>query len=488
LIPAAPTHPRIRLWMKLAAMAAVGVVAMHAVHLALGNRIASRALAQQQEALGQGIARLVAEQAADAILVADVVTLDELVRRTAADPSHGVAYCFVLRGGRVLATSYPGRTPPGLLTLRPAGDRAPIVVRDGGTQLLDIAEPILGGELGEVRVGLDMGILRATRRKLATQLGLLALAVIAGGLAAAFVFGRRIARPVGRLLDAADRFDPTREGSVSAVPPRGSDEVAVLTDRFNRMMERLEVAHAEQQLARQKGVETARMVALGSLVAGVAHEVNNPLAGLKNCIRRLERGDLPEAKRREYLWLMEEGLGRIEELVRRLLDFGRPHPTVLEPVPVLDLARDARRFMLASLEQRRISCQVPAEDDGARVLADRRKMGQALVNLMLNAAYVTPDGGEVRIGLRRRTGQLGLAVEDGGPGIPAEIRGRILDPFFSTKPEGEGTGLGLSVTRTIVDAHGGDLTFEFPGGGGTIATVWLREATPPPEAGAPWPS
>jgi signal transduction histidine kinase len=67
-------------------------------------------------------------------------------------------------------------------------------------------------------------------------------------------------------------------------------------------------------------------------------------------------------------------------------------------------------------------------------------------------------------------------VEDDGPGVAPEIRDRILDPFFSTKPEGEGTGLGLSVTRTIVDAHGGELTFEFPAGGGTVATVWLRAA------------
>jgi signal transduction histidine kinase len=108
-------------------------------------------------------------------------------------------------------------------------------------------------------------------------------------------------------------------------------------------------------------------------------------------------------------------------------------------------------------------------------LADRHLAGQALLNLLLNAAYVTPDSGEIRVRLRQRGRLVGLAVEDDGPGIPPEVRDRILDPFFSTKPEGEGTGLGLSVTRTITDAHGGDLTFEFPGRG-TIATVWLREA------------
>ena len=119
---------------------------------------------------------------------------------------------------------------------------------------------------------------------------------------------------------------------------------------------------------------------------------------------------------------------------------------------------------------------LPHEEEPAWVLADRSRAGQALVNLILNAAWVTPDGGEIRVRLRRRPGLVGLAVEDDGPGIPREIRDRVLDPFFTTKPEGEGTGLGLPVTRTIVDAHGGELAFEFPERGGTVVTVWLREA------------
>jgi signal transduction histidine kinase len=261
------------------------------------------------------------------------------------------------------------------------------------------------------------------------------------------------------------------------VRPRGSREIAVLGERFNRMMARLRAAHLEQVRARQKALETERMVALGSLVAGVAHEVNNPLAGLKNCMRRLERNDLPDPKRREYLALMEEGLDRIETVVRRLLDYGRPHPPALEPVPASRLAEEAASFVRPILERRGIAARVDP-GAGGEVLADRRMVGQALVNLLLNAAYVTPDGGAVRLRVRSRAGQVGLSVEDDGPGIPAEVRDRVLDPFFSTKPEGEGTGLGLPVTRTIVDAHGGDLTFEFPDSGGTVATVWLRQAGP----------
>lgn len=477
-------RPRFPLWTKLAALAAVGVVVMHAVHLFIGNRVASGALLDQQEALGRDLARVVARQAADPLLVNDLVTLQELVRDV-AKPARSVAYCLVVRDGRAVVSSFDGPPPPALVTLRADGDREPIVARSGESRILDVVAPILGGQLGEVRVGVDLAIVTATRRALAWRLGVLALAVIAAGLVAAWRMGRSIAGPVNEMLDAADRFDPAAAGSrpAPALRTRGTDEIAVLADRFNRMMRRLEAAHGEQTRARQKAVETERLAALGSLVAGVAHEVNNPLAGVKNCLRRLERGDVPPAKRDEYHALMEEGLERIEDVVRQLLDFGRPLPPVLEPIPASALARDAVRLLHPVLEPRRIECPVVAEDgaDG-EVRADRRRAGQAVVNLLLNAAYVTPEGGRIRVAIRRRGAFLGIAVEDRGPGIPPEVRERILDPFFSTKPEGDGTGLGLSVTRTIVDAHGGELTFEFPPEGGTVAAVWLP-ATPGAAAG-----
>jgi two-component system, NtrC family, sensor kinase len=466
--------PRFRLWVKLAALAAVGVVVTHAAHLALTNRATTRTLLDQQATIGRTLARVIADQASDPLLVNDLVTLHELAARATADGG-AVRYLLVLRGGEVIASSFAGPTPPALVRLRADGFREPLVVATGGARTLDLVEPVLG-DLGEVRVGLDMRAIQQARRGIAIRLGLIALAVIVAGLAAALVVGRSVGAPVQEMVDAADRFDPAAPAEVPAVRPRGSREIATLAERFNRMMHRLRAAHAEGVRARQKAVETERMVALGSLVAGVAHEVNNPLAGLKNCVRRLERGELSEEKRREYLALMEEGLVRIEEVMKRLLDFGRPHPPQLQPLPATRLAEDAVALLRPLLERRRIASPVLGGDEDAAALADRRLVAQALVNLLLNAAYVTRDGGELRMRVRRRPGLVGLAVEDDGPGIPQEVRERILDPFFSTKPEGEGTGLGLSVTRTIVDVHGGELTFDFPERGGTVATVWLRES------------
>ena len=464
----------LRLWTKLAAFAVVGVVAMHAVHLAVGNRVAIRALERDQAQLGGGVARLVAGEAADPILLHDNVTLSEIVVRAAAIPS--VAYCFIVRDGAVLASSFRGSTPAALLDVRDPSKSGPLVIVDAAGRFLDLEEPILRGDAGHVRLGIDMALLQTTRREIALPLGLVALAVVLAGVIAAVVVGRSVVRPIEELVAVADRFDLTSDPT--PVRPRGGPELATLAERFNRMMRRLRSAYEEQERAQQKAMTTERLAALGSLVAGVAHEVNNPLAGLKNCVHALRLGDTDAATRAEYLDLMDEGLDRIRDVVRRLLEFGRPRP--LEPVRVSprDLADDVRRLVGSVLRGRRIDLETAcdAEADGVAVSADPRQIGQALLNLVLNAAYVTPDGGRITVRVRRRPGRAGIAVIDAGPGIPEGIRDRILDPFFSTKPEGEGTGLGLSVTRAIVDSHHGELEFECPPDGGTSATIWLPEA------------
>lgn len=461
---------RVRLWVKLAIFAALGVVVTHVLHLTVGTRVATDALSREQESLGRSIAGLVARQAADAVLVEDSVTLHELAN--GAVSGQDVAYCLILREGHVLASSFPGGPPASLLTARADGKSGPIVVKSGAERYLDLVEPILDGGAGEVRIGLDMGILRSTRLQVFAVLGTLALVVTLAGFVAAFLVGRSIALPLGEIVEAADQFDPSRPARL--VEPRGSDEIRELTERFNGMMVRLHAAHDEQARARNQQADTERMAALGKLVAGVAHEVNNPLAGLKNCLRRLQRGDAAGSpKHAEYLELMDEGLERIEDAMKSLLDLARPRPLQLREVDAHEVVREGTSLLRPLLERRRIA--IRAEEADARVLADPKQAGQALLNLLLNAAYVTEDGGEIRLRFRERPGFLGIAVEDDGPGIPEALRQRVLDPFFSTKPEGEGTGLGLSVTKSILDAHGGELTLDCPGHG-TAAVLWLRSA------------
>ena len=173
-------------------------------------------------------------------------------------------------------------------------------------------------------------------------------------------------------------------------------------------------------------------------------------------------------------------------MVRRLLDLASPRPVDAAPTPLVELAREAPRLAALSLRGKGIGLDEVVEPAaaGASVLADRKQIAQAVLNLLLNAAYVTPPGGRVRVRARAEAGRRGISIEDDGPGIPRELRERVLEPFFTTKPAGEGTGLGLALSRAIVAQHGGSLELEFPDRGGTVATLWLPPAGAPPPAGA----
>jgi signal transduction histidine kinase len=467
----------LRLWIQLAVFGAIAIVATHAVHLAVGLRVAGDALVREQEVLGRGIARLVSSQAADALLVDDWVTVDELAVRTAR--TQGIGYCFIVHDGDVVATSLPPGVAERLLALRAGGTAGPIVVDDRGSRFLDLEEPVLGGGAGVVRLGVDMSTLQTTRSAIATPLGWVAAGAILLSVLIALAVGLRATRPIEEIIDAADRFDPARP--LEPIHPRGGREIAALARRFNGMMARLQGAHEEQERVRVRALANERLATLGSLVAGVAHEVNNPLASLKSAVVMLREEVNDPAARAADLDLMERALDQIEGVVRRLLDFGRPRPLEMAEVSAAQLARDSAGLATFSLKRRGIVIDQVADPgfDDAPVLADRKEVGQALLNLLLNAAFASKDFGHLRLRLRKRGPLRGISVEDDGPGIPEEIRARIFDPFFSTKPAGQGTGLGLTVARTVADRHHGALEFDFPEQGGTVATLWL----PTPTAG-----
>ena len=457
-----------RLWVKLAIFGAFGVVVTHSVHLVVSNHTTSAALTARLVNQGQILAQLVGKQAVDAVLTDDRVVLQELVDMVSA--SRDVAYCFIHKDSMVVASSFRTGTPAGLVQMK--HPTSPLVVRSGGQRYLSLARPILGGSAGHVHVGLHLDVLATERQKLAVTLGLIALLVVLGGVLSAFVVGRRIARPVGEMVSVLQNVDPSEEPT--SLPERSRDEIGLLTRMFNAMRARLHRAYLAQERARREQMQTEKLAALGTLVAGVAHEVNNPLAGLKNCQRRLCKRDLPDERRAEYLELMEDGLNRIEDVVKQLLRFSRGSPLQRTPVCPSRLIASSVKLLQPVLASGSVRLEVDTSATSSQeVMVDAGQVEQALVNLLLNAVYVTPNDGLIRVRTTVLDGMAGIEVHDQGPGIPDDILDKVEDPFFSTKPEGKGTGLGLPVTRGIVDAHHGDLRFAFPQEGGTKVTLFF---------------
>ena len=475
-----PLHWRNRLWVKLAAFGIVGVILTHSIHLVVANRTTSTALAQGLLQEGLALAQIVARQGANALLLGDRVTLQELVE--AAAGSADVGYCFIQQGELVVASSFRAGTPRALLAFEQHNQ--PVVVKNGDLSYLDISLPMLTGGLGTVRIGMNLHVLGPPRRRLAVSLGTLALGVILSGILAAFLVGRRVARPVDRMVQALQSLDPAQRPE--PLPESARDEFGLLTHQVNEMRNRLHKAHRQEERARREQMQTEKLASLGTLVAGVAHEVNNPLAGLKSCLGHLRKEDLPTARREEYLQLMAEALDRIQGVVQQLLNFSRVRPPRRSPHEVADLFESAAGLAGPMLATTHTTLELsPGDMADVVVNVDGGQMDQALLNLLLNALHVTPPGGTIHLEACQRDGEVGIQVRDHGPGIPAELRDKIVDPFFSTKPEGQGTGLGLSVTRGIAEAHGGELTFEFPPDAGTVATIWLPVWRPAPATTIP---
>lgn len=218
---------------------------------------------------------------------------------------------------------------------------------------------------------------------------------------------------------------------------------------------------------------TERLASIGKLAAGVAHEINNPLGGILNCLYNIRKGTLTPDRQEEYLRFMEDGLRRAQKIVRQLLDFSQQHEPELTKSD-LNVIAD-RVFVLTDhkILEKNLTLTKEYEADLPPIFVDPHMIEQVLLNLILNAVQATPAGGKIAIKIRKCGEACEVEVADTGSGIPPEIRPHIFDPFFTTKRTGEGTGLGLSVSLGIVERHGGQLLVESEVGEGTVFTVRL---------------
>lgn len=233
---------------------------------------------------------------------------------------------------------------------------------------------------------------------------------------------------------------------------------------------------AAQQIERQREAlrQSEKLTAMGSLLAGVAHELNNPLAIVLGRASLLEEkcADLPELHGDAVR--IREAAERCGRIVRTFLNMARSRPAQRSEVSLNDLARAAADMLAYTYRSHGIQLQLDLQPDLPQVLADGDQIGQVVLNLMVNAQQVLAavDGGRhvvVRTGTEAprpgRSPRVWLRVVDDGPGVGSELRERIFEPFFTTKPEGIGTGLGLAVSRSLAREHGGELQLEVPAEG-----------------------
>jgi len=209
---------------------------------------------------------------------------------------------------------------------------------------------------------------------------------------------------------------------------------------------------------------------VATLAAGMAHEIRNPLSCVKTFAEYLpKKYDDPEF-REKFSRIVGQEVGKIENLVKRLLDFAKPPPLAKQPVRISQLVDETVDFLQGSLVNKRIEV-VRAYARHDAVVADRTQLKQVFLNLFLNSIQAMERPGCITVSTASEDGHLSVVIADTGTGIAKEHLPRVFDPFYTTKPEG--TGLGLSVVHSIVREHGGRVLMDSAPGRGTTVELQL---------------
>jgi two-component system, NtrC family, sensor histidine kinase HydH len=307
-------------------------------------------------------------------------------------------------------------------------------------------------------------------------IGLFVLGVCGAG--AGLLAGHGIARAVSRSLEQLS-------GSVRAIagtldePLQDARELPAVRDlpdlysTMQRLAGRTATVVQQLQETRQHAERSGHLAVIGQFAAGLAHELRNPLTSIKLLVQ--SAGERHAGLAGRDLEVLEEEIGRLENLLQSFIDFARPPHLYPQTCDVRDLTRQTIEFARRRAEQHgvEVAFQIPSQP--VPLQADVQKLRQLLLNLLLNAIDAQPDGGAVTVRVAEsgdaQQPQLIIEVADQGPGLPPELGEQIFEPFVSTKETG--LGLGLSVSRRIVESHGGVLQAENRPEGGAVFRIHL---------------
>ena len=285
---------------------------------------------------------------------------------------------------------------------------------------------------------------------------------------------RSISHPLQRITLAAVQVTDGNYGREVDLR-KSNDEIGLLANSFNEMSRKMagdieQLKTLNDQLARAE-----RLAAMGTLAAGVAHEVNNPLASISSLVQMMKKDADHDTS--EKLSLISAQIERITQVTKDLTNFARVRPAARRNIDINAVVESSIRLASFDGEFQRLELVRYLAEDLPEINADADQLQQVILNLLLNSRDAMPGGGRLKVTTRATETDIHISVEDTGTGIDAAARKQLFDPFFTTKPAGKGTGLGLAVCYGIVTAHNGRIDVDTAGKNGTRFTVSLPIAT-----------
>ncbi|MDX9770387.1 MAG: ATP-binding protein [Tenuifilaceae bacterium] len=457
-----------------------------------------RTFENQIEKHGISIAKGIAERAVEPILYDDLSTLSKLVAQTKS-VNTDVRYIFITNHNhQIIAHTFLEHIPRNILDVNtiPLGEDISVQVlkdpKDKNCVVRDIAIPILGHQIGVVRVGMCEREFQNEIRGIAKLFLSMVMIFLLLGIVAAFLLSYIITSPVKAISTYASQvdFETFTHDKTSSIPLNRklsvrlknlfdlTDEIDLLGTTFNEMIARLQSAYRELKSTQESLSQTEKMASVGTLTAGLAHEINNPLAGIRNCIRRIE--DKPDnlKQNKEYIAMMSDALQKIERVVEGMLNFSRKQELAFTTVEINRLVNNTISLVKYQLEKSRIDLQLVGFEDAITLNASPNHLEQVFLNIMLNSIDAICEKnendrnlmGKIIVRISENTNTVTIEFTDNGIGVPHDKVAAIFDPFFTNKKIKQGTGLGLAVSYNIISSHNGHITgWNVPTGGFTIA-------------------
>lgn len=341
--------------------------------------------------------------------------------------------------------------------------------------VIEIREPlrIAGKSWGTATIGFDATPIRRQVRVLFALLFVTTLVISCATLAVLYLLASRLTASLRHLVKEIDSIAIDQKTALPAT--RAPDDIAFLFNRFDMMKRRIDQSRAQIESAQRQVYQAEKLASIGRLASGVAHQVNNPLNGIRSCLFAMSREPENLEQTRQYLGLIEEEIGNIETVVQKLLGFARPQSPSASPIDISASVQKVTNLFDLRLKEKNIRLVLNLPEGLPLVAIDHHLFQEVVMNLLLNSYDAVGPGGEITITTGRHgDASVFLAVKDNGMGIPAENLKKVFEPFFSTKAIGTGTGLGLSVCQSIVESHNGRIQVQSAEGRGTEFTVILQ--------------
>ncbi|MFA3781631.1 ATP-binding protein [Melioribacteraceae bacterium 4301-Me] len=459
------------------------------------------ALQTETEKRALFIAKSISNQITSALLFEDYVALQNTIN-SIKNIDSAIAYIFVLDvNDNLVVHTFEDVFPRSLILANSLSDNQQYNSQlikfkgKGGELILDIAVPVLSGKVGKVRVGIIESFIQSDVQKTVNVFWIMVAVFLGVGIIGAFVFANFITKPIKTIQNVADNIELDQIGK-KEVPQikireklfdrikmlfRAEDEIDILADKFNQMIIRLDKAYRDLQNAQTTIIQSEKLATVGTLTAGLAHEINNPVAGLQNCIRRIKNDPANIEQNKKYLVMMESAVEKIEKVVGSLLNFSRRQSGDFMSLSIDEIVENSLLLVSHRIEKLRISITRNFPSHLPKIKGNKNQLEQVMLNLFINCidsleekiSANTETERKIILSALQENNFVKVVIEDTGIGIPRDLIDKIYDPFFTTKSPGKGTGLGLSIVYNIIEAHNGKIYFESEEGKGTIVTLHL---------------